>query len=160
MSKPSPNPIDSDSEDSAYYYQTNLYYGIFYSAELIDTVREILKNSQFAELALEESTAVIKGVKLFSTMNADDDDYNLAFIAVDDSFNPGAEFDDPSNTWIDIDPKKIQQFYKNSDALEVTTSIYDTLIEAFKVKDIPLDSVYQGWRAVSCKWDAQNTEEN
>lgn len=144
------------SASSNFTYQQNAYFGIFYPGDLISTVLDLCKtNPRFADLGNDDAEVTIGDDLLFASTNSDmEGACSVGFIAVDEMTYEGPDKENPEDTWVDLEPADMEKRETNNKkAVNAITDIYEFLIKEFKIRKIPVNKLYIGWRSVTCTWD-------
>lgn len=142
-------------------FEFNVYYGIFYPADLADIVLDILKTEKkYAGLAGDKKQIKVGKFSVFASTNSDFEP-TLGFIAIDDMTFGSDPEDDPEHLTLNFDPVKMEnsvvQYKVAVGALE---DIYNVIVTKFKAKKLSVGDLYLGWKGTVCTWELGSDDED
>lgn len=143
------------NSETEYFYETNIYYGVFCDYEDADLIKSALShNPAYKSLADDDDGSMMIGKQhVFASFNSDDDTSSQYFLFVDEMTFGGDEFDELTDSFHRFEPTefiKREQKYKN--AVEAMTNLYEYVQTHTKNKISDAKSLYIGWCVVNCRW--------
>ncbi len=158
--------MDSSSSP-AYDYQLNIYYGIYFPTHMFKQVYGLIATyDDFKKLDTDDAAAVVEKVALIATTNTDRAGAAAhAMIAVDKMTIGGPDSDNPSDTFMSLDPVAMCTIMgKNSKCVEVVERLYKNLVRDLKIRGEPISGLKMGWTVMNCTFEqcsscSESTEE-
>lgn len=141
--------------DRKYYFENNIYYGIFFSHRLESHVYDILSESKYSDIANKKVNKYkVKRDHLYASTNSDTGEANRCFIFVDEMTKGGPDEDFATNVYANFEPQELVKLEeKHKEAVGAITDMYEIIINGLRKSKISLRDIYHGWSAICCTWE-------
>lgn len=155
--------VEETGEESS-LYALNMYFGVFYRADLHDRVREFLATSPtYAALSAGDKTLKLPGGDTISvSLNSDGDNETLGYIFVEDmTVGSEVESGEPLDLHFNYYPGTAERAEReHREAVLFMADLYTFLSRNVRTARIKKSGLYQGWRVMICAWDDSDEEDD
>lgn len=153
-----PEHASSCDSCASFTYQMTAFFGIFYPAQEVDSVKAICKTDpRYKKLASSDAEMPVGRTLLFASTNSDiEDQATVGFIAVDDMTFEGPEYSSAEQVELSIEPaelEKRERKYKKE--IKYLVDLHREL-----TKKLPDVKMKLGWKVLSCAWNLSSSSDD